>query len=97
MMKVLGIHEGADAGACLLVDGRIVASASEERFSRMKNDWGWPARSLAFCLETAGLAATDMDCIAIASETVNPIELKIKRSHSYGVQDYINENVEPKN
>jgi carbamoyltransferase len=92
MTKILGIHEGADAGACLLINGRILASASEERFSRMKNDWGWPTHAIAFCLESAGLKASKLDCVAIASEVINPIELKIKRSHAYGIKDYINEN-----
>ena len=43
-MIVLGIHDGThDAGAALVVDGRLVAAANEERFTRRKGQGGWPA------------------------------------------------------
>ena len=35
---ILGLNTGHDAGACVLVNGQVVAVASEERFSRIKND-----------------------------------------------------------
>ncbi|HQR68242.1 MAG TPA: carbamoyltransferase [Thermoanaerobaculia bacterium] len=53
-----------DSAACLLVDGRVVAAAQEERFTRKKHDAGFPARAARYCLEAGGLAATDLDAVA---------------------------------
>lgn len=50
-----------DAAAALLVDGRLVAAAEEERFSRRKHDSGFPERAIQFCLDHAGLRITDVD------------------------------------
>jgi carbamoyltransferase len=63
-VKILGIscfyH---DAAAALLVDGALVAAAEEERFSRIKHDFGFPSGAVAFCLEQAGLRAEDLDYV----------------------------------
>jgi carbamoyltransferase len=63
-MNVLGIscfyH---DAAACLIQDGRIVAAASEERFTRKKQDEGFPREAIAFCLKAGGIAAKDLDYV----------------------------------
>jgi len=45
-MKILGIHEGHTCGACLLVDGKIIAMASEERLTRKKSSWGIPVKTI---------------------------------------------------
>jgi carbamoyltransferase len=52
-----------DSAAALVVDGRIVAAAQEERFTRRKHDAGFPARASAFCLEYAGLRTGDLDAV----------------------------------
>lgn len=50
-----------DSAAALLVDGRLVAAAEEERFSRRKHDSRFPAAAIRFCLECAGLGPGDVD------------------------------------
>lgn len=61
-MNILGISAFYhDAAACLLVDGRIVAAAQEERFSRRKHDQRFPAHAMAWCLTEARLSASDID------------------------------------
>ena len=61
-MKLLGISAYYhDAAACLVVDGRIVAAAQEERFTRIKHDASFPARALAYCLAAGGLRAAEID------------------------------------
>ncbi len=57
-------HESAVG---VLVNGRIVAAASEERFSRVKNQGGFPFRALDFCLKRAGVDAKDIDHVAYAA------------------------------
>ena len=63
-MKILGIscfyH---DAAAALLVDGKLVAAAEEERFSRKKHDSDFPTGAIAFCLRHAGLTSHDVDYV----------------------------------
>jgi carbamoyltransferase len=63
-MNVLGISAFYhDSAAALLVDGRPVAAAQEERFSRIKNDATFPEQACAFCLEQAGLTSADLDAV----------------------------------
>ena len=51
-MKILGISAFYhDSAAALLVDGKIVASAQEERFTRIKHDKSYPKESIKFCLD----------------------------------------------
>ena len=54
-MNVLGVHVGHDSSAAMVVDGRLVADAAEERFSRVKHDAGLPVRAIESCLEIARL------------------------------------------
>jgi carbamoyltransferase len=64
-MRVMGVScYFHDAAAALLVDGRLVAAAEEERFSRVKHDFAFPERAIAFCLAAAGLAPGDLDYVA---------------------------------
>ena len=91
-MVILGINEGHESGACLLVDGRVVASASEERFSRQKNDCGWPRRAVAYCLAAGNVGGGVINKVAIASIDLDPLETRLKRSCNYGIGDYLYEN-----
>ncbi|HUQ80024.1 MAG TPA: carbamoyltransferase [Gemmatimonadaceae bacterium] len=49
-----------DSAAALVRDGVIVAAAQEERFTRKKGDSDFPTRSVEFCLNTAGISASDL-------------------------------------
>lgn len=53
-----------DAAAALVVDGRVVAAAQEERFSKVKHDPSFPERAAAWCLEQAGLDWAALDAVA---------------------------------
>jgi carbamoyltransferase len=52
-----------DSAAALVVDGKIVAAAQEERFTRKKHDAAFPDRAVAFCLAEAGLRPADLDYV----------------------------------
>lgn len=57
-MYLLGISAFYhDSAACLLHDGRIVAAAQEERFTRKKHDPGFPSHAIEYCLKEAGISA----------------------------------------
>ncbi|HVU36013.1 MAG TPA: carbamoyltransferase [Opitutaceae bacterium] len=53
-----------DSAAALVVDGRVVAAAQEERFSRRKHDAGFPTQAIAYCLDEAGLTPEQLDHVA---------------------------------
>jgi carbamoyltransferase len=53
-----------DAAAALLQDGRLVAAAEEERFTRIKHDFSFPIQAIRFCLDRAGLQSRDLDYVA---------------------------------
>jgi carbamoyltransferase len=64
-MNIVGIsaffHESA---CCLLRDGRIVAAAEEERFSRVKHDPRLPVAAFRWCLAAGGIGPHQIDCLA---------------------------------
>ena len=49
-----------DSAACLIADGRIVAAAQEERFTRRKHDPRFPRHAIRYCLEEAGITVADL-------------------------------------
>ena len=64
-MHILGLScYFHDAAAALLTDGKLVAAAEEERFSRVKHDFGFPERAIRFCLDRGGVSAADLDYVA---------------------------------
>ena len=64
MKRILGLSAYYhDAAAALVVDGRIVAAAQEERFTRRKHDASFPALAANYCLESAGLRLRDVDAV----------------------------------
>ena len=70
-MIVLGvIGFGENPTACLLKDGKLIALAEEERFTRLKGSDGmFPAKALAYCLSSANLPLQSVDRIAFGWDT----------------------------
>jgi len=52
-----------DASAALLRDGKIVAAAQEERFTRKKHDVSFPINAIEYCLKSQNISINDIDCI----------------------------------
>ena len=74
-MYILGIscfyH---DSAAALLHDGDLVAAAQEERFTRKKNDYGFPQLAIEFCLRQAGIALEDLDYVVFYEKPLPKFE-----------------------
>lgn len=71
MEAILGIScDFHDAAAALVIDGRVVAAAQEERFSRRKNDARLPVAAIRFCLARAGITASELTAVAFYEETM---------------------------
>src|SRR5580658_5182456 len=64
-MRILGISAFYhDSAAALVEDGRVIAAAQEERFTRQKYDSRYPSNAIAYCLAEAGLRLADVDHVA---------------------------------
>src|SRR3954471_9519190 len=63
---VLGINAyHGDSSACIVRDGALVAAAEEERFRRGKHWGGFPAESIRYCLQAAGIGLSGVDHVAV--------------------------------
>ena len=63
-MRVLGVSGYYhDSAAALVVDGKIVAAAQEERFTRKKHDSNFPKNAIDFCLSVDGVKLSDVDYV----------------------------------
>jgi len=69
MTYVLGLNAyHADAAACLVKDGDLVAAVEEERFRRIKHWGGFPSESIRYCLDEAGISLSDVAHVAVNSD-----------------------------
>ena len=63
-MYVLGLScYYHDSSACLIKDGKVIAAAEEERFTRKKHDISFPSNSIKYCLESQNISIDDVDYI----------------------------------
>lgn len=80
-MIILGISAYYhDSSAALIIDGKIVCGALEERFSLQKHDNRFPSMACEFCLKFAKLLPTDVDEIVFYEKPIIKFE-RILRSH----------------
>lgn len=64
-MNIIGINAGQhDSSASLIIDGKLIASCAEERFTRIKHDPAYPINAIKFCLQKANLTFKDIDHVA---------------------------------
>ena len=63
-MKILGIANAETASAVLFDDGKLVAAASEERFTRKKMDESYPHNSITYVLQEGGVTKKDIDVVS---------------------------------
>ena len=70
-MNILGISAFYhDSAACIIRDGRVIAAAQEERFSRIKHDSSFPRHAIAYCLQEAGCSSSDLDMVAFHEKPI---------------------------
>src|SRR5688500_17007910 len=83
-MIILGICGGIrlgnwDSAAALVVDGKLVAAAEEERFTRVKHAPGsFPTNAIHFCLEQQGIGIRDVDLVVFPGRTYKNMIERIK-------------------
>jgi carbamoyltransferase len=82
---ILGLNAyHGDAAAALVVEGKLVCAAEEERFNRVKHYAGFPEAAAAWCLADAGLSASDLDHVAIGRDPKANIGHKVLRTLLHG-------------
>jgi len=80
---VVGIHNsGPITTAAILRDGRVLAAAPQERFSRRKHDRSFPHLALDWCLREAGIAIGDVDAFGIGWNAGENVAMKYRAGHS---------------
>jgi len=93
-MVILGIHDGHNASAALLIDGKLVCSIAEERLTRVKHEYGFPGQAIETVLNTAGITIADVDHIAMATATLPPAYYYTSRNAKFSISDYWHEQKE---
>ena len=92
-MRILGLSAYYhDSAACLVEDGRIVAAAQEERFTRKKHDHRFPACAVEFCLRHAGITARDLDCVVFYDKPLQKFDRLIETYLDYapaGIRSFL--------
>jgi carbamoyltransferase len=81
-----------DSAACLVQDGRIVAAAQEERFTRKKHDHRFPAHAVEFCLRHAGLTARDLDYVVFYDKPLQKFDRLLETYLDYapaGIRSFL--------
>ncbi|MCC6145300.1 MAG: hypothetical protein IT368_15960, partial [Candidatus Hydrogenedentes bacterium] len=69
-MKILGIWDGHDSGAAIVIDGSVAVAVNEERLSRRKLEIRFPSQSILTCLSEAGMEASDLHAVAYSTTDV---------------------------
>src|SRR5215469_5944110 len=84
-MRILGVWDGHDAGAALMIDGQLVAAVNEERLTRRKLEIHFPSRAIAACLDIAHLSPDAVDVVAMSTtdvaKTINRVWPSTKESY----------------
>lgn len=89
MPAILGISAFYhDSAAALVVDGRIVAAAQEERFTRKKHDPGFPNRAIAYCLAEARLTPQQLDYIVFYEKPLTKFERLLETYLSFAPRGF---------
>ncbi|MGR3319934.1 MAG: carbamoyltransferase family protein [Candidatus Anammoxibacter sp.] len=83
-MYILGISAFYhDSAACLVKDGKIIAAAQEERFTRKKHDFNFPSNAVDFCLKEAGIKVDDLDYVGFYDKPFIKFERLLYTSLAY--------------
>ena len=93
-MIILGIHDGHNASAALIIDGKLECAVAEERLSRQKNHYGFPEKAIKCVLKKGGIKSTQIDKVAMSSNTLSPGYFYTGRNANLTVLDYWKEQKE---
>jgi carbamoyltransferase len=92
-MTILGISAFYhDSAAAIIVDGKIIAAAQEERFTRKKHDPGFPTSAVKYCLEYSGTSIDELDALVFYDKPLLKFERLLETYYGFapkGLQSFI--------
>ncbi|WP_421764921.1 carbamoyltransferase [Ekhidna sp.] len=92
-MNILGISAFYhDSAATIIQDGKIIAAAQEERFSRKKHDASFPIEAVRFCLKKADVSIDELDAIAFYDKPLLKFERLLETYYAFaprGLRSFI--------
>lgn len=77
-----------DSAACLVSNGKIVAAAQEERFTRKKHDSAFPANAVQYCLDAAGLSMEEVDYVTFYDKPLIKFERLLETYLAYAPKGF---------
>ncbi len=77
-----------DSAAALVSDGKIIAAAQEERFTRKKHDAGFPKQAIEYCLEEAGIDLSDVSYVVFYDKPLIKFERILETYLSYAPRGF---------
>lgn len=88
---ILGINWEQNSTVSLMIDGEIIESISEERFSRVKNDERYPKKAIDWILKKNKISSGDIYEVCFISTVWSPAYSLIRHYTNFSVKDYVNE------
>jgi len=90
-MKILGISAFYhDSAAAVIINGRIIAAAQEERFTRQKNYSDFPSHAVNFCLNWAKIAPGEIDYVVFYEKPIQKFERLLETYNSFAPKGFAN-------
>ena len=89
---IIGIQMGATSGCAVFErgGGGILYAASEERFTKKKNDSGYPSRAIEDAILSCGITGEKIEKIVLASQKVSPVQF-LCDAGDYSIDDWLKE------
>ncbi|HFA48642.1 MAG TPA: hypothetical protein ENJ95_06425 [Bacteroidetes bacterium] len=92
-MKILGISAFYhDSAAAVVENGKVLAAAQEERFTRKKHDPGFPTNAIKYCLEYSGFSIDELDAIVFYDKPLLKFERLLETYYGFapkGIRSFI--------
>ena len=90
-MVILGINDGHNSGCAIFVNGKNKCTLSEEKITRKKNEYGFPAFSIKEALKFCKLKKNQIDFVAVSTKFLPPKYFFVKRNTNFTIDDYLKE------
>ena len=78
-----------DSAAALIVDGRVIAAAQEERFTRKKHDAAFPMHAIRFCLDEAGITLADVHAVVFYDKPLLKFERLLETYYAFAPKGFL--------
>jgi carbamoyltransferase len=88
---IVGVQIGITSGCAVYRNGIIEFAASEERYSRIKNDTSFPDQAINDAIKACGLNSSDIEKIILVSTRMSPDHFLVNRECKFNIDDYLRE------